>query len=111
MTAQPIFATSLDGSVEGRRSALLCPGCGGDYIHHDRVEVFECGEDEETGLHVVVRDGKATIDKSLVGNPSARRHGLRIRFYCELCPVKSVLTLSQHKGNTFVDFSPVEERS
>ena len=83
---------------------LLCPSCGGNYLHHEHVEVFERGEDEEKGLHISVAHGKTTVDGSMVGNPSKRRHGVLIHFSCEACSAKPVLCISQHKGNTLVDF-------
>ena len=92
----------------GYGAELLCPNCSGNYQHHDRIEVFERSEDQDTGVHVVVENGSVTIDQNLAGNPSARRHGLAIYFWCELCSTKSVMTISQHKGNTYVDFSPAE---
>ncbi|NKD15262.1 MULTISPECIES: hypothetical protein [Aeromonas] len=83
---------------------LICPSCGFDYLHHDKVEVFECGEDAEHGVHVTISDGKAVMDTSLAGNPSARRHGLSVHFWCEGCDAKPVLSISQHKGNTQMTF-------
>ena len=83
---------------------LLCPSCNFNYLHHDRVEVFECGEDADFGVHVIVSDGKATMDTSLDGNPSSRCHGLKIHFWCEGCSAKPVLSLFQHKGTTFINF-------
>ncbi len=83
---------------------LVCPACGGTYLHHERVEVFERNEDERSGLHVAVADGQALVDTALEGNPSGRRHGLSIHFWCEACAAKPVLTIAQHKGNTLVDF-------
>lgn len=93
----------------GYDSELLCPSCSGNHLHHERVEVFERGEDDDKGVHVSVEDGKALIDTSLTGNPSARRHGINIHFSCEGCSAKPVLTLAQHKGNTFVDFKQATE--
>ena len=89
---------------EGFGAELQCPSCGFNYLHHDRVEVFECGEDATHGVHVTVSDGKATFDTSLEGNPSRRRHGLKVHFWCEGCKAKPVLSIIQHKGNTYVDF-------
>lgn len=89
---------------EGYGAELICPSCGSNFLHHEKVEIFERGEDETHGVHVSVADGKATCDTSLEGNPSARRHGLKIFFWCEGCDAKPVLSLSQHKGNTYVDF-------
>jgi len=87
---------------------LLCPNCEGNYLHHGEVEIFECGEDAGHGIHVTVSDGKATMDTSLKGNPSSRRHGLKINFWCEQCHAKSLLLVKQHKGNTGVDFTITE---
>lgn len=83
---------------------LLCPACGFTYLHHTSVEIFERSEDAENGVHITVEGGKATVDNSLKGNPSSRRHGLRIRFSCEGCEATPVLTIKQHKGKTAVDF-------
>lgn len=93
----------------GYDAELLCPNCGDTHLHHEQVEVFERNEDETTGLHVVVEAGKVTIDRRLAGNPSGRRHGLRIYFWCEGCSARPALTLAQHKGNTFVDFTFEDE--
>jgi len=90
---------------EGYGAELACPSCGFNYLHHDKVEVFECGEDATHGVHVTVADAKAAFDTSLEGNPSSRRHGLKIYFWCEGCKTKPVLSISQHKGNTYVDFA------
>lgn len=88
----------------GFGAELLCPNCGANYLHHDRVEIFERGEDAEYGVHVVVADGQANFDTSLNGNPSARRHGLKIHFWCEACKAEPVMSIGQHKGTTHVDF-------
>jgi hypothetical protein len=58
----------------------------------------------------VVGAGKASIDTNLAGNPSIRRHGLSVHLQCENCSKVSVLTIAQHKGETFVD-SKVENQS
>lgn len=97
-------------TFEGREDdggRLECPSCGNDYMHHDRVEIFECGEDAASGLRVVVSDAVVTTDTSLQGNPSSRRHGLRVHFSCEGCAVRSFMEISQHKGNTYVGMGKV----
>lgn len=88
----------FDGDV------LLCPGCKDNYLHHVSVEIFERREDED-GLHVTVENQKVSVDRSMKSNPSRRRHGLLIHFECEQCDNKSVLTLVQHKGQTFLTIS------
>lgn len=88
---------------EGYGSELLCPFCGSNYLHHDRIEAFEREEDQKLGLHVSIADGKVKADTDLKSNPSARRHALNIHFLCEGCSEKSVLSISQHKGNTHIN--------
>lgn len=94
---------------ESYGAELLCPSCGFNCIHHDKVEIFECGEDSTNGVHVTVADGVAKMDTSLEGNPSRRRHGLNVYFWCEGCSAKSVFSISQHKGFTLVDINNIEE--
>ena len=106
----PLLSRSMKpriGEYSGLGWTLECPSCGGEYLHHDRLEVFECGEDAEHGTHVVVENGRAVMDSNLTGNPSKRRHGLRIQFWCEMCDDRLEFTLVQHKGNTFVDMSVI----
>jgi hypothetical protein len=90
---------------EGFGGELKCPSCGNNYLHHEKVEVFERGEDEEKGLHVTIENGAVTTNNNLSGNPSSRRHGLLVHFSCEGCKATPVLSLSQHKGNTWVDIN------
>jgi hypothetical protein len=92
-------------------SALRCPWCWSDYLHHCRVEIFERRvEDAEHGLHVTVDGGAVAIDENQLGNPSERRAGLRIWLWCEGCGKHCMLTLAQHKGQTFVGLDSVPER-
>ncbi len=86
----------------GNGPELLCPNCGSNYMHHDKVEVCERTEDATTGLRVVVEEGRVTTDSNLAGNPSSRRHGLVIHFSCEGCHARSAIEIAQHKGNTEV---------
>lgn len=91
----------LDRSGDGYGSMLCCPSCGNDYTHHGRVDVYERSEDQ-SGLHVRVADGSASVDSEMAGNPSARRHGLTIVVECEPCGAESLLGIEQHKGQTFL---------
>lgn len=81
---------------------LQCPSCGCNYLHHERVEVFDRAEDAATGTHVVVDAGKVEVDNSMIGNPSKRRDGIRIHFSCEGCKDHPYMEIVQHKGNTYV---------
>lgn len=77
--------------------ALVCPNCGGGCTHHTVVDVYTRGEDApETRTRVGSDDMRA------IRNPSRRRSGLNIGFYCENCPQRFWLCIAQHKGSTFV---------
>lgn len=87
----------------GSVGTLLCPRCSEEYLHQEKIEVFNRSEDADTGNHTtIIRDTTTVCHDSLVGNPSARRQGLAIEFFCELCGIRSTLLIYQHKGNTFL---------
>ena len=63
-----------------RDDALLCPDCGHQYMHHERIEIFERGEDALDVTRTIVDGGQTQVDRvpnAGSGNPSARRHGVR----------------------------------
>jgi len=95
IVSQPKFDNDTD---EG---TLLCPSCGGSNTHHTSVAVFDRSEDAETGRRTVATGAETTVDSDMTGNPSRRRDGLVISFYCELCPTVMEMAISQHKGQTF----------
>jgi len=100
---------------------LCCASCGSPFLHHIRAEAFSRMEDSETGFHIrtqnltkvnspegevfneVTTDWEASIDMNMAGNPSARRSGVLITFYCEECEDLTVLSIFQHKGNTLLE--------
>jgi hypothetical protein len=82
--------------------ALVCPSCGEENLHHEKIEVFERVEDAAEGCHVVVEGRTLHSDPDITGNPSRRRNGLKIRFWCEHCPATPTLELLQHKGSTYM---------
>jgi hypothetical protein len=92
----------------GGATDLLCPRCGADYLHHTDVTAFDRGEDAETLVRTKLSGETVTrerIDSSAAGNPSLRRDGIAVRFWCEsCCPQESSdiieLTIAQHKGQT-----------
>lgn len=85
---------------------LICSGCGGDCTHHEKVEIFNREEDSSVGTHAVIEGSKVDVDDNLDHNPSGRRHGILIHYWCEQCETKSVLTISQHKGWTLIENKP-----
>jgi hypothetical protein len=95
---------------------LMCAGCGGNsgvsYLHHRCVEVHERAEDEEYVRLTRVRGSSVTselVPSKGSGNPSDRRNGVRIAFDCELCQRKYWLNFAQHKGQTFIYWTPILE--
>lgn len=104
-------------SVSLDLGVLICPGCGGDYLHHRRVDVFTRDrEDSDRGTHISIAAGDASgidasdvrsfsADSNMEANPSPRRSGLTIHFICEQCDAAPQLNVYQHKGQTFVEWS------
>ncbi len=85
------------------RHTLLCPLCGGNYLHHKVIETFERCEDAEEGMHTTITRDRVDVKyEPLVDNPSPRRDGLKIEFYCEFCGNQLTLVILQHKGETWV---------
>ena len=97
-------------------SAICCPACGFDYLHHYKVETyFRDTEDSNNGLMVTAKsaskryeevskpaEGSVNARAPMINNPSDRRDGIRIWLWCEGCEVRSALILIQHKGQTFM---------
>jgi len=87
---------------------LQCPECEGDYLHHFKVEVFNRTiEDSTEGVHVIVttEDGEeteVTQNGDIRNNPSERRNGILVHFWCETCDCKPIFCIEQHKGNTLM---------
>jgi hypothetical protein len=91
----------------GSVSILRCPRCGGEYLHHMGVKVFDRGEDGPAVVRTSVTGGASKMELVLAAdsqNPSSRRDGLAIQFSCEGCGGSAddliELTIAQHKGST-----------
>jgi len=94
----------FDGMCDDLGQGLLCPSCGGGYLHHEAIDIFERPEDADVILHTTAGDTVTSklepADRS--ENPSPRRHGLFITFSCEGCDATPILDIHQHKGGTFL---------
>jgi hypothetical protein len=93
---------------------LLCPACQGDYLHHDNIATYARGEDADETTVVTTCPHRGTSNIALTSgasNPSSRRNGMAVRFYCELCSVISELTLAQHKGQTLLEWRSAGEKT
>jgi hypothetical protein len=94
-------------SIQITDGILVCPRCHDSHscLHHGRLTVYHRCEDEARLTRIDVSNGSALIkriDSEGSGNPSSRRNGLAIDFYCELCDLSSELTIAQHKGQTLL---------
>jgi hypothetical protein len=101
---------------------LLCPNCGGEYIHHMEITSYDRKEDDvhtlktqiigfdhpDNGPMDPIKEDFSSVVSNIVEssgeNPSSRRSGLVVSFYCELCPALTELTIAQHKGLTQVQW-------
>lgn len=89
---------------------FLCPFCGFNFTHHGKVEVFGRDEDDMNPNHVTVDGYEVKIDRDNINNPSSRRGGIKIRFWCEGCSHVYYLTFAQHKGNTIISVEETFEK-
>lgn len=86
-------------------NALLCPYCRGPWLHHEDIISFgRRAEDAPSIVTRVHRAGRITrMPSEQSRNPSARRDGVAIRFWCETCGEDNIeLVVEQHKGNSFL---------
>lgn len=86
-------------------STLLCPACGGDYVHLDDVYVAGRPREDEDAKTVHV-DHRGTVDHltpvPLGAGGLGRRHTITLGGFCELCHERFAVAFKQHKGQTFV---------
>ncbi len=88
---------------------MQCPSCGDDMgLHHEDqpVDVWQRGEDAECVGYSILPGDQGVKAISGKGNPSERRSGLRLHFWCEICGMKFALAIAQHKGQTLFTLEP-----
>ena len=103
LNSKTIKTVDLGGAAD-----LLCPRCGADNLHHIGVTFYERGEDDEKLRrlqHFPPSLKTEVVPSHGSGNPSSRRDGLAVRFWCEGCGGQAEddvieLTIAQHKGST-----------
>ncbi len=89
-------------------SSLKCPECSDRWLHQDEVEAFfRKAEDAGTGLHLSANSTGIITGTNMERNPSSRRDGILIHFWCETCLTESnrhTLRIYQHKGETILEW-------
>lgn len=104
----------------GYGSALICPVCKEPNLHHTSVHVWERDtEDSDKGRYTRADGASSAVYSSapMEGNPSPRRNGMTIMFFCEHChlpeppysnpahqPPEYGLHIIQHKGATYAQW-------
>jgi hypothetical protein len=83
---------------------LVCPNCLGLCLHHSSIDVFERREDDPEHMQIHIDRSEVKISKGTHGNPSPRRDGLSILFWCEGCTNFPKLNIFQHKGSTYIQW-------
>jgi hypothetical protein len=108
---------------------LICPRCdaeeGTGNLHHVGFDIYEREEDAEVVTKIEVSsiyDREDPVDPNFglgqvlkvsqiksddADNPSLRRRGVVIHFYCEQCGENIALTFAQHKGDTIMKWQYV----
>lgn len=105
---------NLENNGETYGVTLGCPYCKDPIgLHHREVHVyFRKNDRDKTGCAVSVKDGcglvKYETQGSMKENPSTKRDGIAIRFWCESgCP-DSQLNIMQHQGETYLRWDEIK---
>jgi len=86
------------------RSSLICPICEGDNLHQQAVAFYDHTPTGNRGFFITP-DIEGVEHNSLhadLFNPSSRRQGMRVSFWCEHCRETPDLLVVQHKGTTYL---------
>lgn len=113
----------LDEDFSDGTQPLRCPKCndwGG--LHHGKITVFTREREDDKVMQCVVVDDTVSVFRTETDrNPSSRRDGLTIGFWCEHCSVIDngddtyeidatfELTIAQHKGITLLQWRNIHE--
>jgi hypothetical protein len=83
-------------------NVLHCPDCNGECLHQESVEAgFRRHEDGPESAVATSTHFQILIARKAI---KGRRDQTRIRFWCEHCPSRPTLTITQHKGSTYVEW-------
>ena len=90
-------------------TAIDCPCCLGNNLHQKSVSVFFRNEDSPDGIFKKV-DLTGVEYAHPSKNPSPRRDGMLISFFCETCDSDPELAIYQHKGSTYLEWHSVRTK-
>lgn len=87
--------TTVDG--------LECPSCGGEYLHHKQVWVYERDAEDGPGTVVLVKgSADVRVERRPADELPGRRDSLMVQFFCENCDAEPTMMVEQHKGQTLL---------
>jgi len=93
-------------AIDGTGGVLRCPDCGGECLHQQSVEAgFRRHEDESESTVAISTHHQCLIARKKI---NGRRDQIKVRFWCENCPSRPTLTITQHKGSTVVEWAEME---
>ena len=81
---------------------LCCEHCGEINLHQHKISMF-CRDEDKDVQHIIIDAISGQIEEGIDRsgrNPSSRRQGMIISFYCEHCDYETDLLIGQHKGVT-----------
>jgi len=91
--------------IGGEEDTLLCPNCGGNFLHQEAVRIMNRDSEDKDGMMVEVgTNSEVSIRRIKSADIDGRRDVLRIRFSCEGCIGEKILRIMQHKGTTLIEW-------
>ena len=98
-----VYAIDDDVPVRMDRDSdgLMCPLCGGAYLHQLECRATWRREDADGVCHTSSLRKEAKEQVPSADIPS-RRDIIEIDFDCEICAEKSTMYIQQHKGVTYM---------
>jgi len=92
---------------------LICPFCGGEFLHHGIVNVYTRREEDAPVSRVSVDDDGNLSTKQIGDNdsdPTERRGAVTIEFRCEQCERKFQMEVRQNRGRTIIINSDIPKK-
>ncbi len=84
------------------KNEIVCPDCGGNFIHHSSVNVITRDSEGGPGTSALSNDDGVHIARVEANKIFGRRDVIEIELWCETCgenAPKKKLIINQHKGN------------
>jgi len=105
-----INVNETDIKMDSNGDGLCCPRCGENNLHHDAFDWYWRPAEDRPSNNIRIEYDTATMRPDAAKrNPSTRRDGMRLQFWCEHCHggdqperPRFELLIYQHKGTTYI---------